>query len=183
MMRMCEVRSIHRNFNLRTCHTFRMCRAADDANSKNACCVQDLLPYMSVVLDRVSVTTTVGQSDLYVVQASDDLKQWEKTCAAMWNLYRQSDHCQECFLLKGQTEGQLFFCISPNMREVHSSRQQGHTEAPTCPLGKPLSLLLVLRPFNLWSGVVDDQGRKIFGATWSCEAFQALSNDMQADVL
>ena len=55
-----------------------MCVAMDSAKHESACWVQDLLPCISVVVDRVSVTTTVGQSDLYVVQASDDLKKWEE---------------------------------------------------------------------------------------------------------
>ena len=85
-------------------------------------------------------------------------------------------------MLKGETEGQLFFCVSPSMREVQSSHpHRQYSEARTCPSEKPLSLLLVLRPLNLWSGVVDEQGRQIFGATWSCEAFQAA--DVQAEML
>lgn len=153
------------------------------AKHTSASWMQELLPCMSVVLDRVSARPASGHPDLYVVQASDDVEQWREICAALWTLYRESDHDQECTVLKGETEGQLFFCTSPSMREVHSSHaHRQYREPSTCPSEKPLSLLLVLRPLNLWSGVVDEKGRRTFGATWSCEAFEALANDVQEDV-
>jgi hypothetical protein len=91
----------------------------------------------------------------------------------MWKLYRTSDHAQDCTQLQGEAENQLFFCAAADMKQVDSTPQGWQVSCtPQCPLGRPLSLLLVLRPCNLWSGVTDEQGHKGFGATWSCQAFR-----------
>ena len=74
----------------------------------------------------------------------------------MWNLYRSSDHDQTCDLLQGDAERQVFFCAAADVQQV---RMEAHsceyTKPRDPPLGERLSLLLVLRPRNLWSGCKD----------------------------